>query len=335
MVSHWEKVLRRIDDYRWEIPRDYKDGMRVPGIVYASEAVIGKIMGDQSLEQVANVAFLPGIVYASLAMPDIHWGYGFPVGGVAATRVDDGVISPGGVGFDINCGVRLLRTDLVEADVKPRLEKLVETLYRDVPTGVGSKKTIPASRGIDLDEVMIRGARWAVDNGFGDPEDILVTEEGGAIEGADPSVVSQRARERGTPQLGTLWLRQPLPRGAGGRRDFQPGGGACTGNRPSGSDHHNDALRLPWIWTPDMYRLSQDGGSGGKAIRNCPSRSATRLRARQLSRRQELLGCHAVRGELRLGQPPVHYPLDKGVFPGGIRTRLEGDGHLAGVRRGP
>ena len=111
MASQWKDVLRKIDDCRWEIPADYKEGMRVPGIVYADDKMIGKIMEDQSLEQVANVAFLPGIVYASLAMPDIHWGYGFPVGGVAATRVDRGVISPGGVGFDINCGVRFLRTD--------------------------------------------------------------------------------------------------------------------------------------------------------------------------------------------------------------------------------
>ena len=204
MVSHWEKILRKIDDYRWEIPSDYKEGMRVPGIVYADEKMITKIMEDQALDQVANVAFLPGIVYASLAMPDIHWGYGFPVGGVAATRVDEGVISPGGVGFDINCGVRLLRTDLTEAEVTPRLETLVEVLYRNVPTGVGSKGKILIKGSSDLEDIMTRGALWAVDNGFGDPEDSLMTEEGGVIAGADPEAVSQRARDRGTPQLGTL-----------------------------------------------------------------------------------------------------------------------------------
>ena len=204
MVSHWQKTLKQIDAYRWEIPADYKDGMRVPGMVFADETMIEKIMEDQALEQVANVAFLPGIVSASLAMPDIHWGYGFPVGGVAATRVKDGVISPGGVGYDINCGVRFLRTDLMVDEVRPRLETLVETLFRNVPTGVGSKGKVPIRKERELEEIMTRGARWAVDHGLGDPEDIVVTEEAGAIGGADPGSVSQRARERGLPQLGTL-----------------------------------------------------------------------------------------------------------------------------------
>ena len=204
MVSRWENVLTRIDDCRWEIPQDYKRGMRVPGIVYADDTMIKKIMEDQALDQVANVAFLPGIVYASLAMPDIHWGYGFPVGGVVATSVEDGVISPGGVGFDINCGVRLLRTELTEAEVRPRLETLVETLYRNIPTGVGSKGKVLIKTDSELDEVMTRGALWAVDKGLGDNDDTIVTEEGGAIHGSHPEAVSQRARARGLPQLGTL-----------------------------------------------------------------------------------------------------------------------------------
>ena len=204
MAARWEDVLRKLDDHRWEIPQDYKAGMRVPGIVYSSDSMIEKIMTDQSLEQVANVSFLPGIVQASLAMPDIHWGYGFPVGGVAATRVDTGVISPGGVGYDINCGVRFLRTDLDEAEVRPKLDALVEALYQNVPTGVGSKGKLPAVKGPDLDDVMTRGAMWAVDHGFGTPDDVLVTEEEGAIAGAEPEYVSQRAKERGMPQLGTL-----------------------------------------------------------------------------------------------------------------------------------
>ena len=204
MASRWETILNRIDEYRWELPTSYKDGMLVPGIVYADDKMIKKIMEDRALDQVANVAFLPGIVHASLAMPDIHWGYGFPVGGVAATRVDRGVISPGGVGFDINCGVRLLRTSLLEREVKPQLEHLVKTLYRNVPTGVGSKGNVPIRRPADLEEVMVRGAHWAVDRGFGDGLDIDATEESGAIAGAQPGDVSQRARERGLPQLGTL-----------------------------------------------------------------------------------------------------------------------------------
>ena len=131
--------LEKIDDYRWRIPQTYKKGMRVDGLVFVSEKMVGKLQEEQALEQVANVAFLPGIVGHSLAMPDIHWGYGFPIGGVAAMRLSDGVVSPGGVGFDINCGVRLLRTSLVEEDVRPRIKELVDALYRNVPSGPGSE----------------------------------------------------------------------------------------------------------------------------------------------------------------------------------------------------
>ena len=134
--------LRKIDENRWEVPQDYKPGMRVPGLIFADDALMKGIREDQALEQVANVAFLPGIVKASLAMPDIHWGYGFPIGGVAATRLDDGVVSPGGVGFDINCGVRLLRTDLTEDEVRPRMDDLVARLFASVPSGVGSSGKI-------------------------------------------------------------------------------------------------------------------------------------------------------------------------------------------------
>ncbi|MBM3947226.1 MAG: RtcB family protein, partial [SAR202 cluster bacterium] len=203
MATGWRQVLRKLDDYRWEVPQDYKPGMRVPGIVFADEVLLGQIAGDRSLEQVANVAFLPGIVVASLAMPDIHLGYGFPVGGVAATRVQDGVISPGGVGYDINCGVRLLKTDLVEAEVRPYLEALVAALFGNVPSGVGSSGKLSLSER-ELEEVMEQGARWAVQRGFGDAEDLEATEESGCIRGADPSAVGPRPRKRGAPQLGTL-----------------------------------------------------------------------------------------------------------------------------------
>ncbi|MSQ11143.1 MAG: RtcB family protein [Dehalococcoidia bacterium] len=203
MTQDWGKVLRKLDANRWEIPKSYKPGMRVPGIVYASEKMIESVMAGRALEQVANVAFLPGIVKASLAMPDIHWGYGFAIGGVAATRVEDGVISPGGVGFDINCGVRLLRTDLTEVEVRPLLRKLVDRLYEDVPSGLGSAGAIrltPAQG----EEVMREGARWSVRHGYGVPEDLEVTEEGGCIAGADPAAVGPKPRQRGADQLGTL-----------------------------------------------------------------------------------------------------------------------------------
>ncbi|MCH9036367.1 MAG: RtcB family protein [Chloroflexi bacterium] len=200
--STLEKV-RRLDDYRWELPQDYKPGMRVPGIIYADREMMEAIHLDQALDQVANVAFLPGIVEASFAMPDIHWGYGFPIGGIAATRVADGVVSPGGVGFDINCGVRLLRTRLTEEDVRPKLEELVTALFREVPSGVGSSGKINLKGG-EIDQVLRNGARWAVEHGFGEPEDLVFTEEEGRIPGADPARVGSKAKKRGTPQLGTL-----------------------------------------------------------------------------------------------------------------------------------
>ena len=130
MAKNWKQILQRVDDLRWDLSRDYKSGMRVPGRVYASEQMLDAMAGDEAIEQVANVAFLPGIVGRSLAMPDIHWGYGFPIGGVAATRLDDGVVSPGGVGYDINCGVRVLRTDLSQDELAPHVPALLNQIFR-------------------------------------------------------------------------------------------------------------------------------------------------------------------------------------------------------------
>jgi tRNA-splicing ligase RtcB (3'-phosphate/5'-hydroxy nucleic acid ligase) len=202
-MSDWSKWLHKIDDYRWLIPKSYKSGMRVDGLVIASEKMIKDIMSDESLEQVANVAFLPGIQGHSMAMPDIHWGYGFPIGGVAATSVDDGVVSPGGVGFDINCGVRMLRTDLTLEDVRPRMDSLVNQLFRDVPAGVGSTGRIKVSDS-ELAKVMLKGAKWMIEQGIGWNEDLEFTEQAGCLEGAAPEYVSNRAVKRGAPQLGTL-----------------------------------------------------------------------------------------------------------------------------------
>ncbi|HEX79122.1 MAG TPA: RtcB family protein [Dehalococcoidia bacterium] len=202
-MTQWSGNLERIDDYRWQIPIGYKKGMRVPGLIYADRGMLEHILTEQTLEQVANVAHLPGIVKYSLAMPDIHWGYGFPIGGVAAMGMNDGVISPGGVGFDINCGVRLLRTNLTLKDISPKIKELVDTLYNNVPSGLGSKGKIRLRSG-EIDEVLVKGSRWAVDKGYGLPQDLEVTEERGEMTGADPSRVSNRAKERGIPQLGTL-----------------------------------------------------------------------------------------------------------------------------------
>ncbi len=177
--------------------------MRVPGIIYSSEAMMGGIGSDESPKQVANVACLPGIVSYSLAMPDMHWGYGFPIGGVAAFDLEEGVISPGGVGYDINCGCRLLTTRLHYDDVRDRIRDLVTALFRDIPTGVGSKGTMKLSLAEEK-KVLLEGARWAVRKGYGTEEDLLSTEDGGMIGGADPERVSPRALERGREQLGTL-----------------------------------------------------------------------------------------------------------------------------------
>jgi len=203
-MSMAKEMLERIDEYRWRIPKSYKSGMRVDGIIYASERMMDDICRDKAPEQVANVAFLPGVVNASLAMPDIHWGYGFPIGGVAATDIEaGGVVSPGGVGFDINCGVRLVRTSLVEEEVRPKLKELVYALFNDVPAGVGSKGDIKIT-GKDERRLLVEGSKWVVEHGYGRKEDLDATEEYGAIKGTNPDAVSDRAYERGKSQSGTL-----------------------------------------------------------------------------------------------------------------------------------
>jgi len=194
----------RVERYVWRIPEDTVAGMRVPGIVYASDELIRKAVDDRAVLQVANVATLPGIVRASYAMPDIHWGYGFPIGGVAATRVEDGVISPGGVGFDIACGVRLIRSELSwEAEVKPRISELVHALGRAIPRGVGTKGRLRLSRG-EVEKVLLEGVRFPLSMGIGTERDAEFCEDGGTLPDARPEHVSEKAIERGAPQLGSL-----------------------------------------------------------------------------------------------------------------------------------
>ncbi len=195
--------IEQVGEVSWLIPP--QQGMRVPGKVFASEKMMEDIIREEeSLQQVINVAMLPGIQKYSLAMPDIHWGYGFPIGGVAATDVEEGVISPGGVGYDINCGVRVARTNLEISDIRPSLEKLVQRLFQNVPTGVGASGAIHRLSGKEMNRVLRQGARWCVENGFGSPQDLECTEENGCLESADPDAVSSRAKERGQTQLGTL-----------------------------------------------------------------------------------------------------------------------------------
>ncbi len=204
MSKEWTGTIERIDEYRWRIPKTYKSKMRVDGIIYANEHLIGQIKKDFAPEQVANVATLPGIVKASLAMPDIHWGYGFAIGGVAATDPsEEGVVSPGGVGYDINCGVRLVRTDLKVEDIKPKLKELTLSLYHKIPAGVGSSGNIRVTSQEEK-KILLRGARWAIEQGYGIEQDLECTEEKGQMQGADPGAVSERAYERGKKQSGTL-----------------------------------------------------------------------------------------------------------------------------------
>jgi len=196
--------LEKAGDYKYRIPKSYKRGMRVDGLIYADDVLIEQIRRDNALEQVANVAYLPGIQKASLAMPDIHWGYGFPIGGVAAMDpAEGGVISPGGVGYDINCGVRAIRSDLTLQDVQPRLEQIVTELFAHVPCGVGEGGKITFSPS-EMRRVTLEGSRYVVGRGWGWDEDLDRTEAGGCIDGADPAAVSKRAYDRGKDQVGSL-----------------------------------------------------------------------------------------------------------------------------------
>ncbi len=193
--------IRQIDDYRWEIPRQGK--MRVPGKIFADKSLMDDIYLDESLNQVANVAQLPGIIGESLAMPDIHWGYGFPIGGVAAMDIKEGVISPGGVGYDINCGVRLLTTSLMKNDLRKKLRSIVGSLFEAIPSGVGSESKLKLS--IREEKKLLEfGVKWAVDRGIGSESDLERIEENGRLHSAEPDLVSRRALERGRAQIGTL-----------------------------------------------------------------------------------------------------------------------------------
>ena len=195
--------LIRISDYEWEIPQSFRADMRVPVRLFATRRLLEEVMQDKSLEQAVNAATLPGLVGHVLVMPDMHQGYGFPIGGVAATRYPSGVISPGGIGYDINCGVRLLASHVSYAEAEPHLDRLASALNQHCPSGVGEKGTLSLSEG-ELEAVCRQGARWALKKGFASEADLRRTEEGGCVEGADPDKVSPRARQRGRPQLGSL-----------------------------------------------------------------------------------------------------------------------------------
>ncbi|MDR0778269.1 MAG: RtcB family protein [Methanomassiliicoccaceae archaeon] len=199
----WNGKLNKINDNMWEIPKGHVKGMRTNAILFANESIISQISEDNAPQQAANVAGIPGIVGSSLAMPDVHWGYGFPIGGVAAVEGNDGGISPGGIGFDINCGVRLIRTNLKQDDVKGKVTLLTDELYKNIPSGLGSKGIEKINAG-SIAEILNSGSRWAVGNGYGWERDLNVTEENGCMKEADSGHVSEKAVKRGEGQVGSL-----------------------------------------------------------------------------------------------------------------------------------
>ncbi|HSR31318.1 MAG TPA: RtcB family protein [Anaerolineae bacterium] len=196
--------LVRISEYVWEIPTSYRPDMRVPARIYASEELLDLAFRDKTMDQLVNTAAMPGVVKRVLVMPDAHQGYGPPIGGVVPTRYPDGVISPGAVGYDINCGVRLMVSELMADEVRDEVSGLISALFRNIPSGVGKGGGARGVSSREMDEVLVKGAGWAVKAGYGRPEDLERIEEGGAMDGADPSSVSPRAKQRGGPQLGTL-----------------------------------------------------------------------------------------------------------------------------------
>jgi len=197
-----KEQLEKVREDVWELPKSAKKGMRVPAKLFLSEKLLEDVE-EGAIEQVANIAFLPGIYKHSLAMPDIHYGYGFPIGGVAALDIEEGGLSPGGIGFDINCGVRLLRTNLDESEVRPRLKNVIDSIFKNVPSGLGSKGKVRLGER-ELKDLLDNGASWTVDNGYGNDKDLDRLEEGGCLEGADSSKVSEKALKRGMPQVGSL-----------------------------------------------------------------------------------------------------------------------------------
>ena len=247
--------VNRLTDVTWEIPRTEKSGMLVPARIYGTETILSA-MDSGVFEQVTNVACLPGIQRYALCMPDGHWGYGFPIGGVAAFDLHSGIISPGGVGYDINCGVRLIRTDLTLADVTPRLDALMTELFRTVPAGVGSKGFVHLSRQAFRD-VMRKGARWSVENGYGWESDLTRTEEEGCLAGADPDHVSEQACQRGIGQLGTLGSGNHYPGSPGrpGRSHLRQTRGRTIRNSWTRPDCGDGSLWVSRSRTSGRHRL--------------------------------------------------------------------------------
>ncbi len=278
MAGAYSGPLERVNDHCWRIPKSYKPGMRVDGLIYADEAMIKLIRSDSAPEQVANVAFLPGIQLASLAMPDIHWGYGFCIGGVCATDPDEGgVISPGGVGYDINCGVRLMRTNLTIDEVKPKLPSLVEELFRQIPAGVGGEGRYHYTPQ-ELRQLMAEGPAWLIPRGCATQSDIDHTEAHGRLEGGSPRP-GQRPGTRARPlAMRNAGRWQSFSRSAGRRRSIRCS--RCRGDGPSArSGVRDDPFRLPRIGISGMRRRAARLTRSAREIRHRAPRPAACLRA--------------------------------------------------------
>ena len=315
------KSLHKINDFLWEIPRHGE--MKVPGRIFASEKLIQE-MDEKVREQVTNVAMLPGIQVASIAMPDAHWGYGFPIGGVAAFDPDEGgIISMGGVGFDISCGVRTMKTGMSRDEVMPRLKTLVDQFFNRVPAGVGSEGLIKLSPG-QIDEMLLGGAVWAIKKGFGIKEDLDYIEEQGRVSGAEPEHVSDTAKKRQYREMGTL--------GCGNHylevqvvsevydEHGRPGHGITEGRC-----RHHGALRLARTGPPDRNGLFKEPCSCSAAVQPSHQGPGTRLGAHRVFGRQEVLRRHVRRHQLRTREPPDHHPSREGNIYGRLSRRAYQD----------
>src|SRR6266581_1448415 len=310
--------VERIDEYRWRVPRE--GGMRTEGLIFADAELMRDLEGDQSIQQVANVAHLPGIVGPSIAMPDIHWGYGFPIGGVAAFDEAEGVISPGGVGYDINCGVRLLVAPLGVADVRPRLAELMDRLFATIPSGVGASRSDVQLQRRDLERVLRHGAAWAVEQGYGFPADLAAIEANGELPGADPDAVSERAKQRGKGQLGTVGSGNHFVEVGYVAETFDPAAAQRLGLEPR---------RLPGV-----RRLARRDDQGRRQARDRASGPPVVLRPAVLSRSKDLFGRDERGGQLRLRKPSADGALRPPGARHGVRARRRG-ADAARVRRMP
>ena len=326
--------LEQIDECCWRIPKSYKMGMQVEGRIFADDRLIEQIRGDQAPEQVANVAFLPGIQMASLAMPDIHWGYGFCIGGVSATDpAEGGVISPGGVGYDINCGVRLMRTNLKREDVQPRLNQLMDALFRQIPAGVGTGGPYLFG-GKELRRLLADGSPYLATRGWATPGDLEHTEAGGCLPGAEPDSVSDRALKRGGDQCGTL--------GSGNH---------FLEVQVVDEIHDEDAARTMGLEKDGVCVMIHSGSRGLGyqvcddallALRKAPAKYGIELPDRQLAcapstarRARSISGRCACGGELRLGQPAVVDVADAGSLCRLLRPELGIAANGPDLRRRP